>query len=188
MNEAGFYCNLPTLETKRLIIRRYSLEDVDDYFSFASDTEVTRFLRWGPHTNKDFTRDYLSGVLDAYRDGNDSPWGIELKAEKKLLGIIHLMQLDLYNRRAHIGVVLARPYWKNGYATEAVNAVLAESFTKLALNRVEAFCIPENQAGVRTAEKVGMQREGLLRQYAFQKEEFRDFLLFSILKADFEAG
>lgn len=184
MDEADFYRNLPRLETQRVVIRSLALEDVDGYFAFASDPEVTKYLRWGPHLDRDCTAGYIQGVLDAYANGKDSPWGIELKAEKKVIGSIHLMQLDHCYRKAETGFVLARAYWNNGYATEALKRVLEYSFAELQLNRVEAFCIPENRAGARVLEKAGMQLEGLLRQYAYQKGSFRDFLLFSVLNAD----
>lgn len=184
MKEADFYRNLPCLETERLIIRKYSLEDANDYFLFASDPEVTEFLCWGPHPNLDYTLEYIQDVLGEYCDGKDSPWGLELKTEKKIIGGIHIMQLDQYHKKAQIGFVLARPYWNNGYMTEALNKVLEYCFTELSLIRIEAFCIPENCAGIRVLEKAGMQLEGFLRQYQYQKGEFRDFLVFSILRSD----
>lgn len=187
MEEADFYRNLPCLETERLIIRKYTLEDVDDYFAFASDAEVTRFLRWGPHPNRDYTLEYIQGVLDEYAAGKDSSWGIELRTEKRIIGTMHIMHLDLYHRKAHVGFALARVHWNNGYATEALGKVLEHCFAELSLNRIEAFCIPENRAAVRVLEKAGMQSEGVLRQYQCQKGECRDFELFSILRSDYEA-
>jgi ribosomal-protein-alanine N-acetyltransferase len=179
-----FYQNLPRLVTEQLRLRPFTLGDVDDYFLFASDPEVTQYLRWGPHPDREYTRDYLQGVLEAYAAGSDSPWGIELKAERRIVGIMHLMALDRLHRKAHIGFVLARPYWKQGYVTEAVQAVLKYGFTKMELNRIEAYCLPENMDALRVLERLGMQREGLLRQYAWQKDAFRDFYLYALLKLD----
>lgn len=187
MNEANFYSNLPKLETERLILRKYTLEDVDDYYSFASDSEVTRFLRWGPHPNKDYTLAYIEGVIDGYLAGKDSPWGIEHKESKKLIGIIHLMQLDNFHKKAQIGLVLARDYWNMGYAAEALNEVLEYCFSSLSLNRVEALCITDNIAAIKLLKSLGMENEGLLRDYLYQKECFRSFFMFSILRSDFEA-
>ncbi|MEN6357878.1 MAG: GNAT family N-acetyltransferase [Armatimonadota bacterium] len=187
MKEADFYKNLPRLETERLVIRKYTLEDIDDYYGFASDPEVTKFLRWGPHPNWSYTSEYIQGVLDSYSDGKDTPWGIEHKAEKKIIGSIHIMQLDLYHKKAQIGFVLARTYWGNGYMVEAVNTVFEYCFTKLQLNRIEGLCIPENNAGVRVMQKTGMKLEGLLRQCQYQKSEFRDFQIFAILRSDYKA-
>ena len=123
-------------------------------------------------------------MLEAYTTGSDSPWGIELKSEGQIIGTVHLMELDRVHRKAHIGFVLARPYWQQGYITEALCAVFEYCFTELALNRIEAYCLPENLAAMRVLERMGMQREGLLRQYAWQKEVYQDFYLYAILKSD----
>jgi ribosomal-protein-alanine N-acetyltransferase len=185
MKEVEFYRNLPRLETERLVLRKYSIGDVDDYFDFASDKEVTKFLRWGPHPDKEFTMKYIQSVIDGYLKGKDSPWGLEHKKEKKLIGIIHLMQLDTYHRKAQIGFVLARDYWNNGYMAETLNKVLEYCFTILSLNRIEALCISDNYAAAKVLSKIGMHKEGLMKKYLYQKENFRDFIMFSVLKEDY---
>jgi ribosomal-protein-alanine N-acetyltransferase len=185
MQKDDFYNNLPLLETERLILREFTLEDANDYFEFASDPEVTRFLRWGPHPNKEHTLQYLQRVLEDYSRGEDSPWGIELTTLKKLIGSIHIMRLDTHHQKAEIGFVLAQAYWNKGYMKEALRKVLEYSFTELSLNRMEALCIPENHAAIRVVEKAGMKLEGTLRQYEFLKRNFVDVKLFSILKADY---
>ncbi len=186
MQRIDFYMNLPLLETERLVLRKFTLEDANDYFEFASDPEVTQFLRWGPHPNKKYTSQYLQRVLQDYSKGEDSPWGIELKTIKKLIGSIHIMRLDTHHKKAEIGFVLTKAYWNNGYMTEALDRVLEYSFTELSLNRIEALCIPENQAATRALEKTGMQMEGTLRQYEFLKANFVDIKLFSILKTEYQ--
>lgn len=185
MNEIDFYKNLPLLETDRLILRKYTIEDTDDYFSFSSDKDVTKFLRWKPHPNREYTMEYIQDVIEEYETGKDSPWGLELKAEKKLIGSVHIMQLDFFHKKAQIGFVLSKNYWEKGYMTESLNKVIEYCFIVLSLNRIEALCISDNYAAIEVVKRLGMQEEGLLRQYAFQKESFRDFLLLSILKEDF---
>ena len=185
MQRIDFYKNLPFLETERLILRKFTIEDVNDYFEFASDSEVTKFLRWGPHPDKEYTSKYLQRVLKDYSQGEDGPWGIELKTIKKVIGSIHIMRFNIYYKKAEIGFLLAQTYWKNGYMQEALNKVLEYSFTELALNRIEALCIPDNHAAIRVVEKTEMQIEGTLRQYEFLKGNFVDVKLFSILKADY---
>lgn len=187
MHSIDFYKNLPRLETERLILRRYTLEDVNDYFDFASDVEVTKFLRWGPHPNKEYTLEYFKDVIEEYSTGKDSPWGLEHKTGKKLIGSIHIMQLDTYHKKAQIGFVINREYWHRGYITEALNKVFEYCFSTLQLNRIEALCIAENHVAIRVVEKVGMKFEGLLRQYAYQKGGFKDFKMFSVLRSDYEA-
>jgi len=156
-----FYRHLPRLETARLVIRPFTPADADDYFAFASDTEVTRYLRWGPHAIQEVTAEYLRYVLEAYARGEDSPWGIEVTDERKLIGTIHLMQLDRLHRKAQLGIVLARPYWRRGYAAEAMRKVIDYCLTVLELNRIEALCLAENAAAARMLERVGAKPDGV---------------------------
>ena len=173
LNQISFYKDLPLLETERLILRKLTVDDVNDYFDFASDAEVTKFLRWGPHPNKEYTTEYIQGVLNEYINGKDGPWGLEHKIDKKIIGIIHLMELDTVNQKAQIGFVLTRSYWNNGHATETLNRVLEYCFTNLMLNKIGAFCISENTAAIRVMEKVGMQQEGLLSQdFSISKDDY----------------
>ena len=67
-------------------------------------------------------------------------------------------------------------------------SVLDYSFMGLGLNRIEGFCLVENQAGMRVMEKAGMQREGLLRQHLWQKGAFQDFCVYSMLRRDYGGG
>ena len=71
-----------TLETSRLILRRFTIEDSDDmYKNWASDSEVTEFLTWSPHPNVDFTRQLLKGWISKYEDGAYFNWVIELNTK-----------------------------------------------------------------------------------------------------------
>ena len=176
------YRNLPRLETPRLILRKLTVDDVEDVFAYSSDEKVTRFLRWGPHRTLEQTESYVRTVLEEYQEGRDGPWGIEHREAAKVVGAIHLMGISAQHRKAEIGFLLSRSYWGRGLMPEALASVLQYSFERIGLNRVEAFCILENRAGMRVLEKVGMEREGVLRDYLVQKGAFQSFALYSRLK------
>jgi ribosomal-protein-alanine N-acetyltransferase len=180
-----FYQNLPYLETTRLSLRKVTKDDVLDMYAYSSDIEVTRFLRWGPHQTVEDTENYISYVLVQYREGQDGPWAIELKQVNSIIGHIHLMEIDVLHRKAQIGFVLSKGYWNKGIMTEALITVLEYSFEKLGLNRLEGLCISSNQAAIRVLEKVGMVKEGELREYYFQKGTFWDIAIYAILKKEF---
>lgn len=181
---ARVYRNLPRLETRHLILRAMTRDDVQDVFAYASDEEVTRFLRWGPHGSLEETESYVGEVLREYKEGRDGPWVVEYKETGRVVGSIHLMSISAQHSKAEVGFVLSRPYWNRGLMSEALTGVLAYSFESLGLNRVEGFCLVDNRAGIRVMERVGMKREGVLREYLFQKGAFRDFVLYSMLKCD----
>jgi ribosomal-protein-alanine N-acetyltransferase len=184
-----FYRNLPRLETPRLILRQITLDDVPDIFAYASDAEATRYLRWGPHQTLAQTEAYVREVLQEYADDRDGPWGIVYKLTNRIVGHIHLMNISVQHRKAEIGFVMAKSCWNNGLATEALVHVLAYVFGTLALHRVEGFSLVDNGAAMRVMEKAGMQKEGVLRDYLFQKGDFRDFIVYAVLPHDFrQAG
>lgn len=178
------YQNLPRLETERLILRKLTLDDLEDVYAYSSDEEVTRFLRWGPHTTPAQTESYLREVLQEYNEGRDGPWGIEHRTSGRVVGAIHLMAIRARHRRAEIGFLLSKAYWGQGLMTEALLRVLRYVFEDVGLNRVEAFCLVDNLAGMRVLEKAGMTKEGVLREYAFQKGALGDFCVYSTLRHD----
>ncbi len=179
-----FYRHLPTLETPRLILRSLKTGDIENYFAFASDAEVTRYLRWGPHISITQTENHFQHILSEYRAGSDGPWGIELKETRKLIGSIHLMAISDQHCKAEIGFLLARPYWNQGLMTEALTEVLAYALDTFNLNRIEAFCLIENDIARRLLEKVGLKQEGILREYLVQKDLPRTMSVHAILKSD----
>jgi ribosomal-protein-alanine N-acetyltransferase len=180
-----FYQNLPRLETTRLILRKATSRDIPDIFIYSSDVEVTRYLRWGPHQTLTETENYIQGVLNEYREGKDGPWMIELKQSYTVIGHIHLMDISLQHSKTQVGFVSARAYWNKGIMTEALKAVLEYAFTGIGLNRIEGLCISANRAAARVLEKVGMMKEGELRDYLNQKGAFWDFSIYAILRDEF---
>ena len=180
------YRNLPRLETERLILRKLTLDDLEDVYAYSSDEKVTRFLRWGPHTAVGQTESYIREVQQEYQEGRDGPWGIEHRASSRVVGAIHLMDIRVRHRRAEIGFLLSKAYWRRGLMVEALQRVLKYAFEDVGLNRIGAFCLADNLAGMRVLEKAGMLKEGMLREYAFQKGALWDFYVYSILRCDWE--
>jgi [ribosomal protein S5]-alanine N-acetyltransferase len=180
------YQNLPMLETSRLVLRKANAEDVSDIFVYASDAEVTRYLRWGPHQTISNTEKYVHEVLEQYSQGRDGPWVIELKDNHQVIGHIHLMEMEIQHQKAQVGFVLSKSYWNKGIMTEALRKVLEYSFIHLGMNRIEGWCIAKNRAAERVMGKSGMRKEGELREYLFQKDTFWDYCVYSMLQKEFD--
>ncbi len=175
MNLARLLRPLPVLTTQRLILRPLRLEDAVDYFTFAGDPQVTRYLRWGPHASLQDTQTYLAEVIDGYARRPDGLWGIALPAEGRLVGTIHLMEINTNSRKADVGVVVSAQYWHQGIASEALRRVLAFCFQDLKLQRVQGLPVSGNTAVCCLLEKCGMTHEGTLRHAALQKGQWWDF-------------
>jgi ribosomal-protein-alanine N-acetyltransferase len=182
---AKLFRNLPEITTPRLLLRKFKRGDAAAVFAYASDPEVALYTLWDRHRDVKTTRKFVEMVLKAYKQGRPAPWAIVLRGEDRLIGAIGLRNWVLEHARAEVGYVVAREHWGKGYASEALQAVLAFGFSRMQVNRIEAKCVPENRASSRVLEKGGMHCEGLLRNYEFVKGAYQDLNLYSILKREF---
>jgi ribosomal-protein-alanine N-acetyltransferase len=85
---------------------------------------------------------------------------------------------------ASVGYWLARPYTGQGYMTEALRRLVGFCFDDLYLHRIEAACIPENTASRKVVTSVGFREEGLARQYLKINGQWRDHVLYGLLRED----
>lgn len=152
-----------TLQTARLHLCPPRIEDAEAIFEqYARDPEVTRYVTWRPHQAIDDTRTFIRRCLAVWQDGSAFPWNIVHTAEGRIIGVI---ELRIRGHRADLGYGLARPYWGNGYTTEAAGAIVAWAFEQPSIYRVWATCDVENHGSARVLEKLGMVREGVLRRW-----------------------
>ena len=160
MNKAG----TQTIETDRLILRRFRSEDSEGmYANWASDPEVTRFLTWPPHTSVDVTKSLLADWLSRYEDGGYFNWVIEHKETGAVIGNISVVKLNERTEAADMGYCMSRTYWGQGLMPEALTAVTDYLFDVIGLNRVAACHDANNPKSGRVMEKAGMRLEGILR-------------------------
>ena len=172
-----------TIETDRLRLRLPTLNDAEEIFlKYAQDPEVTKYAVWVPHNNIMATREFLRGCIQRLEYGDSFPKVIEIKSNHELIGMIDL-RIEKY--RADFGYVIAREYWGNGYATEALKVVVDMALSQESIFRVWAVCDVENVASARVMGKVGLKREGILRRYIVHpniSDEPRDCFCYSIVK------
>lgn len=117
--------------------------------------------------------------IAAYERDGLGAWGIEHSTDKRLIGIINLSPPHPRNRRTELGFTIARAYWGQGYGSEAARALIAFALGPMQLYRVEAVCLPGNQASGRALTKAGMQYEGLLHCYQVWRGEPRDLRMYA---------
>lgn len=146
-----------------LALRRPRLSDAGDIFdNYASDPEVTRYVTWRPYKDRREVGPFLQSRLARWDSGEEYSWALALLPEDRVIGMIGCR---LREHAADIGYVLGRKYWGHGYMTEAAKAVVDWASGLGSVYRVWAVCDVENVASSRVLEKVGMQREGILRRY-----------------------
>lgn len=184
-NAYGMF-SMPTLETKRLILRRITMRDAGDIFEYSKDKEVARHVLWSAQKDISEAKDYCRFMIKRYRCDQPSSWGVIDKATNRLVGTIGYMDYNEDNATVELGYSLARWLWNGGYMTEALQRVIEYTFEAMDVNRIEAQHELTNPSSGRVMEKCGMQKEGVLRQRLYNKGRYVDVALYAILKQDYE--
>lgn len=177
---------LPTIETERLRLRHLEESDTNSLFEIFSDEEAMRFWSWTPFKERAQAAKLLADIHENFRQKSHFQWGIALRADDQVIGTTTLFRFDDQSRRAELGYILNRRFWGRGYAGEALSALLDFAFDELNLNRLEADIEPRNAASVKTVERLGFQKEGLLRERWIVEGETQDTAFYGLLKRDWE--
>lgn len=178
----------PTFETKRLIIRRLTSSDLDDYYEIASNPIVSAETIWDRHRNLDDTKSYLNRISNRCENKEEIHWGIIFKETNKLIGRTGLINIDPVHEKAELGYVLSNHYWNQGITTEATLPILEYVLNEVGFNRIEARCRVNNIGSYKVMEKLGLTFEGILRKQLKIKGKFMDQKLYSILKDEFASN
>jgi RimJ/RimL family protein N-acetyltransferase len=167
----------------QVTLRPLEPEDVDTAYAWHLDTEIEILSGWGPRRSKHaFGRSFLSFIEEPPRDL--LVFGIE--ASGQLVGRIDLALIDRQNQHAMLGLFLGdKGAWGRGIATAATRIMLDYAFTVENLARVYAHVYPFNARAQRLMERVGMQKEGVLRAHEVHHGARRDLVVFGILKEEF---
>jgi RimJ/RimL family protein N-acetyltransferase len=146
------------LETDRLTLREFSLQDIEPFFRMVSDPDVTRYTGSSAQTLEEARQVLEERTLADYRKYGYGRWAAVYKPIAQVIGFAGLKYLDDLGE-ADLGYRFFKEHWGMGLATEAARAVLAYGFGTLGLKRIIAFADQENQASVRVLEKVGFTFE-----------------------------
>ena len=178
-----------TLETERLILRRYVPDDAEDAFKNWTNSEtVTKYLTWSPHGTLDVTRGYIQYCIDGYKNADNYNWVIEYKENGQVIGSISVVRLEEEIDCAEIGYRLSEKYWGRGIMPEAFGRVIAFLFREVGVNRIQATHDTNNPKSGRVMEKCGLQYEGTLRQAGKNNQGIGDKVVRAILREDYDKG
>jgi [ribosomal protein S5]-alanine N-acetyltransferase len=176
---------MPTLETERLRLRAFMLEDASEFERLIAPKEVTDGTLSFPHpVPEGWGVERINRMFERFENGEHIEFAICTRVTGDLIGGIGL-GITARHKRGGLGYWLGVDYWRQGYATEAARAVLTYGFQTLELHRIEAGYYPRNPASGRVLEKIGMQREGLMRGDVLKGDQFEDTVLYARLSTDF---
>ncbi len=174
----------PELLTPSLRLRQIRHRDGEGLFQIFADPDVMKYYELSPFTSVQEANDLVATENSRYEKGLAIRWAITQLTYDLVIGTCGLV-FNNDNHSANLGYELARPYWRHGIMSEALQLVVHFSFRSLEVNRLEALVIKENIPSVRFLEKLGFQLEGTLRQYALIKGVFQDMECYSMLKDDY---
>lgn len=187
LEKGFFHPEGPVITTPRLLIREFTVNDIDAYHGIFSDPEVTKYISWGPYTSIDQTKQFIIRVVEDQKKipRKSYEFAIVLQSTDELIGYT-ILQVNISNRSAERGIYLKRTEWNKGIATEAQSTMLNFGFNQLGLHRIWATCDPDNVSSQKMMEKTGMIYEGRLRESRWNAKDqtYRDSLLFSILNTE----
>ena len=179
---------MKTLETKRLMLRKFKEDDFAAAHSYASCAENILYMPWGPNSESE-TREFIArSIASAEKHPIDNyEYAVVVKKTGALIGGCGISPSG---DQAMLGWCLHRDHWRNGYGTELGFALLKFGFEELGLRRITAFCHAENIGSYRVMEKIGMRREGLfLEDHSPKKlsaEKYGDKLVYAMLKDEWD--
>jgi RimJ/RimL family protein N-acetyltransferase len=169
----------PTVETERLILRPFTLEDVEEWYAIHQDPEVTRYTGDGGVISKEEVKHRIRDhVLADYVNHGFGRWVVVHKEDNCLIGFTglkYIPEMDVVD----LGYRFAKKYWGQGIATEACKKALDFGFNDLELERVAAFILPANIGSQKVLEKLAFEfvkafyEEGELEhEYALSAEKY----------------
>lgn len=176
----------PTIETERLILRPISIEDVPEIQRLASDRDVASQTSDGEVPQPGMEEQWFKKRQEGFEKGEAVDFAIIRRKSGVLIGAIGLGAEYKKDESMQLGYWVGKPYWNQGYCTEAAQAVLKYGFEILGLHRIYSRHFKRNPASGRVMRKIGMKHEGTLRE-AFKKQgKFEDVECYGILRSEYD--
>ena len=178
----------PTLETERLILRPFTMEDADAVTALVGAREIAASTLSIPHPyDRSMAEQWLATHEAGFARGEAISFAVTLRDGGTLVGCVGLM-VEPPHRRAEIGYWTGLAFWGRGFCTEAAAAVVRHAFESLGLHRIFAHHMARNPASGRVMQKIGMRHEGTLRGHVLKWGVHEDLELYGMVRDDFERG
>jgi len=176
-----------TIETERLLLRKYTLNDAESmYNNWGGYEECFEYLPWEPCASVNEAEERIKMWIELYKDNTFYQWCIGLKENKGSIGFINLHNIDEDNLSAETTYILSPNYWNRGIMTEALRAVLEYGFGVMGLNRISADYFSGNDGSQKVMIKNNMTYEGTFRERYCKSGVFYDSIQYAVLKKDWE--
>ena len=174
----------PTLTTQRLILRQFVLDDAPAVQRLAGDRSVADTTERIPHPYENgMAEQWIATHAGRFRQHQGCEFAVVLKGTSELIGSIGLT-LSMAHLRGEFGYWIGKPFWGQGYCTEASRALMDYGFNTLGLHRIQGRHMSRNPASGCVMRKLGLQHEGRLRGYMRKWGVFEDVDVYGIIDGD----
>lgn len=175
----------PQLKTERLTLRPLVLTDADQVQRLAGDRDVASTTLNIPHPYPDGAAEkWITSTHTAYLTGEGVTFAITKREGGELMGVISL-NFHAKEKSAEMGYWIGKPYWNQGYVTEAAAAVIEYGFMQKGLKRLFARHMTRNPASGRVMQKLGMKYEGRIKDKEQKWGKFEDLDYYAILREEY---
>jgi RimJ/RimL family protein N-acetyltransferase len=175
------------IETERLILRELVKDDWQRVFEYQSDPLYLRYYAWTERT-PEAVQEFVGWLMDRQKQEPRIKFqlAVTLKSNDLLIGNCGIRMDTTDAFQADIGYEFDPKYWNHGYATEAAHAIVDFGFSRFNLHRVWSWCVADNVGSAHVLEKLGMRREGYLRENEFYRGRWWDTLMYAILAEEWQ--
>ncbi|GAA0379990.1 GNAT family N-acetyltransferase [Bacillus horti] len=181
------YSGTVKIDTERLVLRQFTIEDVESaYKHWLSDERVSDNRVSPAHIRLAETSKRISEIINQYTSPEYCWWALELKEDGNLIGEIYLYEFEAQTSNCEVGYSLGYEWWNKGYGTEALKAVIGFAFRHMRVHKISAAHNTDNPASGRVMMKAGMKQEGVIRHMIRNsKNQYKDCAVYGILDEDF---
>ncbi|MEM1219781.1 MAG: GNAT family N-acetyltransferase [Bacteroidota bacterium] len=174
----------PILKTQRLILRAPRLSDGPALFALRSDPEVMRYVDRPQMQTVHEAEQMLAGMQESIANNEGITWAITLPGLDELIGFIGYWQIEHEHYRAELGYMLHPSYQKQGYMSEALEAIIPVAFGPFRLHAIQAFVHPNNLPSWELLERKGFHREAEMKDRWYFQGAFWDTCMYTLLNPD----
>ncbi|MBU9714023.1 GNAT family N-acetyltransferase [Evansella tamaricis] len=185
MQQMGIGRDIPKIETERFVLRGIKVLDAPELFKFMSDKETMKYITPNPVKQVEAMEEFIEESMENFQQEKEIPWVIETKEMNQVIGMFRLHKLNLWHRKAEMGVVIRKEFQKRGVMTEVFRTIVPYGFEELGLNRIVGDIFAGNTGSKKLLLKFGFVQEGVLRQTDFDGKVFHDTIVFSMLRSEF---
>lgn len=174
-----FAKRLTVLETERLELQPITEADTAEIFPLMDEPEVMAFWDLPELDDPDLIAEMVRGQVAEMVAGRAIHWSIRAIADRAFVGCCDLSEIDRRHKRAEVGFILGRGAWSEGYALEAIQAVVAYAASS-GLRKLTARTHLGERRSETVLEQLGFKEEGLVRGHPLRDRQRRDCRLFGL--------